>query len=211
MLCISLGKTTPEVISGTAEFASLVEVRLDLNDFSKNEIADVFSSSSNLIATFRPGKTVEKERVNSLITAVENGAAYLDIGYKTNPEILKKFVRISGERNCKIILSYHNYQKTPSLQFLEKIKKSMFRSGADIAKIACTVNSNEDTIRILSLLDLKGDTIAIGMGNRCRITRIAGWFMGSPITYTSVGEVITAKGQVDYFKMQKIIEMLKTT
>lgn len=208
MLCVSLGETTSEEILKIAKIAPFVEVRLDLNSFSKDQIENIFRLSNNLIATFRAGEN-HSIPVKILSSAVNSGACYIDVEYDTDPDDLKEIVRIAKKEKCKMIISYHNYLETPSLDFLRELKGNIFKSGADISKIACMVNSKKDIISILSLYEGQEDTIAIGMGIKGVVTRVSGYFLDSPLTYTSFNGKATADGQIDFFKMKKIIEILK--
>ena len=208
MLCVSLGETTSEEIQKVAKIAPFVEVRLDLNSFSKDQIENIFRLSNNLIATFRAGEN-HSIPVKILSSAVNSGACYIDVEYDTDPDDLKEIVRIAKKEKCKMIISYHNYLETPSLDFLRELKGNIFKSGADISKTACMVNSKKDIISILSLYEGQEDTIAIGMGIEGVVTRVSGYFLDSPLTYTSFNGKATADGQIDFFKMKKIIEILK--
>jgi len=208
MLCVSLGETTSEEILGIAKIAPFVEVRLDLNSFSKDQIENIFRSSNNLVATFRTGEN-HSIPIDILSSAVNSGACYIDVEYDTDPDELKEIVRIVKKEKCKMIISYHNYLETPPLDFLRELRGNVFKSGADISKIACMVNSKKDIISILSLYEGQEDTITIGMGIKGVVTRVSGYFLDSPLTYTSFNDKATADGQIDFFKMKKIIEILK--
>ena len=51
----------------------------------------------------------------------------------------------------KIILSHHDYERTPDSAALERLLDDMFKSGADIAKVATTAQHIEDAARVLAL------------------------------------------------------------
>lgn len=53
--------------------------------------------------------------------------------------------------STKIILSHHDYQKTPDSAALEGLLDAMFKSGADIAKVATTAQHIQDAARVLAL------------------------------------------------------------
>lgn len=53
--------------------------------------------------------------------------------------------------SCKVILSHHDYERTPGTPALEALIEDMFTSGADVAKIATTAQHIEDAARMLAL------------------------------------------------------------
>ncbi len=207
MLCVSLGKTSQDKIKNISEESDLVELRLDLNDFDIPEIEEIFGSSDNLIATCRSGKS-DSERKISMMTAIKSGAKYVDLDLFSDKRIVDELMKEARNKNCKIILSYHNYKKTPPKEELELICKDLFGAGADIAKIACMVHSRSDLLKLLSLYKEKKDLIAVGMGALGKITRVAGYFLGAPIVYSSYGNSKTASGQMDYKELKKVIETI---
>ena len=86
-------------------------------------------------------------------------------------------------RNILVVLSYHNFDKTPEKFSLEKITDSCFELGADMAKIATMCDSKEEAQQLISLT-LKYNNIAVvGMGKHGRITRITAPAFGSVFTY----------------------------
>lgn len=61
---------------------------------------------------------------------------------------------IDGKKpeNFKLIVSSHNYQKTPSSEELGSLVAAIQASGADIVKIATTAVSVVDVIRMFQVL-----------------------------------------------------------
>ena len=53
--------------------------------------------------------------------------------------------------SCKIILSHHDYEETPSDEVLEALVSVMYKDGADIAKVATTAQTIQDSARLLAL------------------------------------------------------------
>ena len=82
---------------------------------SLDEIKQIFSLPSKLIATCRPNPAIrgEEERKKTLLTAIEAGAAYVDIEIEAADDFKKEIMQTARLRGCRVILSYHNYDKTP--------------------------------------------------------------------------------------------------
>ncbi|MEN8153151.1 MAG: type I 3-dehydroquinate dehydratase [Acidobacteriota bacterium] len=209
MICVSLGKTSIEEIKKIAGENDIVEVRLDLNDFTSKDIKKIFGSSDNLIVTFRPGKKKDQLRKNDLTAAIISGAAYVDVEIDMDREMRDEIVETARQKGCKVIISYHNFIETPEEKFLGGIVKSAFSIGGDIAKVACMVNSVDDNLLILSLYKNKGNVIALGMGEHGRVTRILGEFFGSPLSYVSLDGKPTAPGQINVESFTKIVKGIK--
>ena len=94
-------------------------------------------------------------------------------------EIIKSAI----SKNILVILSYHNFDKTPENISLKKIIDSCFERGADITKIATMCDTKEEAEQLISLT-LKYNNIAVvGMGKYGRVTRITAPSFGSVFTY----------------------------
>jgi len=192
----------------------LAEIRLDRLDFSLPQVEEVFSLPGKWVATYRPGPISESERKEYYITAVKSGAAFVDIEIEAENSFLKPIKEIAERSECKTILSYHNFENTPTRPELLAIIERCFDRGADIAKITCRVLKNEDSARILSLYDSPAGAqrkiLALGMGEKGKITRIAAPFLGAPFTFAALSpEQKTAPGQLDVDTLQKVLELVR--
>jgi len=149
---------------------------------------------------------LEARRRRLLLAAVEAGAAFADIEIEADPRFRDRLVRAAHSRNCRVIVSYHDYRRTPPRPELEAVVSRAFQAGADIAKIACRVRETLDNARLLGLLDLGLPLVVVGMGRRGRLTRIAAPFLGSLFTYASAGKGEgTADGQMDAASLERIL------
>ncbi len=209
MICVSIAENTVERCLSSLEGIDFAEIRLDALKTDRAGVQSVFSRHRRLIATCRPREKSEEERKTLLITAIEAGAAYVDIEVESNDGYRKTIVRKAISNRCCVIMSYHNYQKTPSMEKLKQYVNLCFDSGAEIAKIACTSHSPRENARLLGLLQEDRPVIPVGMGKKGAITRIVAPFLGSPFTYASraLGRE-TAPGQLDYVKLKNIMETL---
>ncbi len=209
MICTSIAEEGLEACLKALESVEFAEVRLDKTKLSEKEVVQIFSASKKLIATYRKGDEQEI-REKTLILAIDSGASMVDIELESTEEYRKKIISKARENTCEVIISYHNYEKTPSKNELEKIIEQCFEKGADIAKIACKVNSEKDNARLLGLLDCEKKLVVIGMGRLGRMTRILGPLLGSKFTFASTGAgKETAEGQLSKKEMEEILEVLK--
>ena len=214
MICVSIGKISYPDLLVLLNNEQLVEIRLDLNNFSDDEIRAIFSSKAEIIATCRPGTFTETERIEKLKICIEAGASYADLELETGEEYLKELSTLSGENGCKLIISCHDHEKTPSSSELKRIYRSCSEKGADVIKIVCNIISGSDNARLLSLYDKvdlseKIPLIAIGMGEKGKITRIAAPLLGAPFTYASSDDgKETAKGQIGKSVLKEIYKLI---
>lgn len=206
MICASIADKDVEKCLAALEWVEMAEIRMDLTEYNNEEIRRVFSRRKKTIATCRPCKIKDEERQEILKLAIESGATYVDIEYEAPPEFKNELIDYAHAHQCDVIISYHNYQKTPELSELESIVHECYAQGADIAKIATHVNVNRDNSKILSLYKAPGRLVAIGMGDLGRISRIVAPFLGAEFTYASLdqGET-TAPGQISYERLNQFI------
>jgi 3-dehydroquinate dehydratase I len=206
MICASICEKDLEKCLVSINRVDMAEIRIDLAEFSNEEIKTVFSVRKKLIATCRPGKIKDAERVEMLKIAIESGASYVDIEYEATAEYKNDLIDFAHKYQCDVIISYHNYDKTPELEELEHIVHECYAMGADLAKIATHVNVNRDNSKILSLYKAPGRLVAIGMGDLGRISRIIAPFLGAEFTYASLNDSsATAPGQISYEKLNQFI------
>ena len=207
-----------ETSSGILEFidkainngADLVELRIDaMKDPDPQEVASLIEEIAHpLIATNRMKEEggfyegTETERTEILLEAAKY-ADYVDIELRTEDKYRSKIIKASKS----IIISYHNFQKTPSVPEILKIVNSEHELG-DLAKFAVMPRNIKDTLKVLEVLSHVDNTIGIAMGELGRYTRVVAPLFGSPITYASLNNE-SAPGQMDIETTKNIIHSLK--
>lgn len=210
MICISIADVTADEAKKIITENELCEVRMDKITLTSEDIKSVFSAGGKTIATYRPSEGLgESARIASLALAIQSGASYVDIEVETDELFKAELVRQAKKYGCRVIISYHDFTKTPVMRELEQILNWCFESSPDIAKIACQVNSIEDNARLLSIYSFNKNVISIGMGELGKITRIAATLLGAPFTYAAIDSSRkTAPGQMDTASLKKIINMI---
>lgn len=209
-ICVSIANCSLEDCLDLLKNLQLAEIRLDKMQLSNEGIRRIFSQPLKLIATCRTGANNEEEQKQLLISAINAGAAFIDIEVDSNEEYKKELIEHAKMHGCQVILSYHNYKKTPNAGELDQIVRWCFVSGADIAKIACRSITEQDNARLLALLDSDKKTIVVGMGEKGRITRIVAPLLGSLFTFASISEgKETAEGQMEKKKLEQLMGELE--
>lgn len=211
MVCLSIADVSADEAMNILAKVNLAELRMDRIDFDKKNIGRLFSSKAKTIVTCRVNEKInEDERRNIIIEAIENGASMVDIEVENSDDFKNEIIKTAKKNKCTVIVSYHDFEKTPVMRELEQILTWCFESGADIAKIACRANNVEDAARLLALYSFGKPIISIGMGDAGKITRIAAPLLGAPFTYASAEDAKkTAPGQIEADKLEAIIKMIK--
>ena len=212
MICISLEARDYDFCESQLRKHSFFEFRLDRTSMTLDEIKKLFSMPNKIIAVCRQIKFDDNKRMKILTSAINAGAMFVDIEHDVRVNYLNEIKSELQKNHCKLILSYHNFDETPNEVGLKNIINNCFTLDADIVKIACKSNSETDNALLLSLYKNYpiGKLISIGLGDKGKITRIAGESLGSPFAYASLERGCeTAPGQIDFETMKKINSLLK--
>lgn len=212
MYCLSIGNQSAKKIIKIINDFEIAEIRLDLCDLDKSQITQVFSSHDNLIATFRKVENYsDKYRLKALKNAIKNGAKWIDVDMESNSkEFINEIDKIRIKYNIKLILSIHDYEKTPQLNKIEEFIYNGYYLKADLIKLAFFANSNMDNTKVLSLYERHDNILAFNMGEIGKETRIRALELGAPFTYVSLPEAKTAPGQMTKEEIKKIPMTPKT-
>ncbi|MEI6221988.1 MAG: type I 3-dehydroquinate dehydratase [bacterium] len=195
----------------------ILELRIDfLKDADKGKLAKILEQpwKSAICVTNRSeeegGKFLgsEQERVSFLLAAAKAGADYIDIELASGATVIKQLLTVKSEKT-KLIISYHNFDRTPEYHVLEKVMQRQADLGADICKIVTTATSPFDTITIFKLLEKaheeRRQLIALCMGEKGRLTRVVSPLLGGYLTFASMdmGKE-SAPGQMTLEQMRTI-------
>ena len=126
---------------------------------------------------------------------------------------VQKTISAAKNHGVTVIMSNHDFQKTPSYEEIINRLCTMKSLGADIAKLACMPHTPKD---VLTLLDATAavksqypDTpiITMSMGKLGVISRISGETFGSAMTFGSAKKA-SAPGQLDITALHSILHTL---
>lgn len=206
MICVSVGKRGYEACANAVSALAFAEVRLDTAGLSLDETRRLFGGHPNLVATYRPGRAADEARLAALLAAVHAGAAYVDVELDAPEGYRQRLVGAAHDHRRRVIVSYHDHDRTPEALTLGYVVARCFGAGADIAKVACRVRTEQDNARLLGLLDSEKKIVVVGMGEKGVITRLAAPLLGAPFTFASLGEgEETAPGQWDYVALREAL------
>lgn len=206
----------------------IVEWRVDFYEQVEN-IDDVKNTLSNIrkllqdtpiIFTFRTkneggNKDITKENYIELLKDIikTKEIDLVDIELFTGDEQVKDIVSVSKENKVKVIISNHDFKKTPSKEeIIDRIKK-MINLGADLPKIAVMPKCRNDVLTLLSatsyIYEQYSDIpiITMSMGSIGMISRIAGEIFGSALTF-GAAEKSSAPGQIQADDLSAILNLI---
>ncbi len=156
----------------------------------------------------------EEERIEILSKCIDEGASCIDIELSTEDELIEKITQKARKNNCSVILSYHDFEKVPSIENLQKKVRKMEKYDHDFKKIIGYSNSSEESVNILDFLIISlgetenKDIITFAMGEKGSFTRVTAPVLGSPFTYASMKEK-TAPGQLKFSTVKDILDKYK--
>jgi 3-dehydroquinate dehydratase-1 len=149
----------------------------------------------------------EDERKNVILGSLHL-ADIIDIELECG--IRDEVVSKARANRVEVIVSSHDFEKTPSTEEMEDIIGKELQAGADYAKLAFKANTLHDVLELLwftEKMSNKTRVITISMGEVGMISRIAAPVFGSEVTYASTGAK-TAPGQLTVEETKKAFEML---
>ncbi|MDO5849119.1 MAG: type I 3-dehydroquinate dehydratase [Methanobrevibacter sp.] len=188
--------------------ADILEFRVDglkdpvLSDITNtiNEINFPMIVTNRISTEGGSFKGSEEERID-ILKGCADLVEYVDVELQTDD----KYINELKDYNADLIVSYHDFEKTPELDEIYYIVEKE-KSIGDIAKVAFMPNDLEDTMKILAILSHYKDTIAISMSELGSYTRVMASKFNSPITFAA-GTDVTAPGQIDIETMKALLNM----
>ena len=127
-----------------------------------------------------------------------------------NREALGQVVTAAHESDKAVILSHHDFEKTPSRAEITQRIALMRDLGADLPKVAYMPQKEEDVYTLLGSAGQAWEErglplIAISMGDLGKASRVCGSFFGSFVTFAVTAAASSAPGQIETGKLRKYI------
>jgi 3-dehydroquinate dehydratase type I len=220
-VCIPIVETTVEkaliAIKGVNRWADLIELRTDYLKRVKLALLLEKRQKPFIVTNRRKEeggkyKGEERKRLTVLQEAIDLGADYIDVELASERSSLQGLIR--NKKGTQVILSFHDFRRTPSQKELHRLFDQMVRLGADLIKIVSFARLWEDNLTILSLIPLakarKQKIVAFCMGEKGKISRFFSPFLGAAWTYASLSRVkASAPGQLTVREMKQAWKILK--
>jgi 3-dehydroquinate dehydratase I len=209
-IIVSVSGNTLEECLKALKGASYAELRLDLVQLNSEDIKTLMQQCQFWIVSVRETFLLKENYLQVFAAVMQNKPQYVDIDFEISDKSdIIPVLDIVKKSGCKLMLSYHNYEQTPSEDFLEKTAKKMLTAGASMMKIVCMANSFDDNLMLSNLYKKFPDIIAFGMGEQGKMSRIASLFLGDGFAYAAPDHgAFTAPGQLRLSEMQQIAQLV---
>lgn len=229
MICISLkGRTLKDlqekILKAEREKPVLIELRLDY--LNENELTKACSEDFALKASIptiiclrsakEGGKFLgnEDKRMDTLKGFIEKNKEslqikYLDIELSAGKKSIESAKQISCGKEIKLVISHHDYSSTPEMDELERKIQEIKGFNPEIIKVFTFAEKHSDSVKIIELMkkkkkeDENSSYIFGAMGDKGRITRLLGVFLGNEFTYSGMEDEKTASGQLSIQEIKK--------
>lgn len=148
-----------------------------------------------------------------IIEAARLEADLIDIELLMEDVDVPLLVKNVHDYESKVILSNHDFHKTPQEELILERLQMMQLAGGDICKIAVMPQSKEDVLVLLRATEKMRSTYAkvplvtMSMAEDGKISRIAGGWFGSDLTFAAVGNT-SAPGQISASRMRKLLNLI---
>lgn len=230
LICVPIMESTKEGI--WREATRLQEQKVDMIEWRVDAFEDGISieaieevlqgleglmKDTVLVYTFRTAKqgglmSVADDVLHHIHMAGASSEAvdFVDVEYY-GMENVENEINSIHEAGSLVIGSHHNFSLTPSRDEIMYILESMELS--DVVKLAVMPNGTEDVIRLLDCTNAYHKNypnvplITMAMGPVGAITRVAGEFFGSCVTF-GAGETASAPGQLPMIQLDKVLNIL---
>jgi 3-dehydroquinate dehydratase I len=222
-ICAAVARETVDKALAAARnvssLADVIEIRLDyLKEIHVSPFLAAITTP--LLFTNRPvwegGRFSGDEdvRLAPLVEAVNKQAAYVDLELRAPAVSLYHLREGIEQSSTRLILSWHDFERTPEKRELIAVLNAMQGKGAHIGKIVTMAHDFRDVLRVLQLQEeaalLHFPLIAFCMGCPGVISRLATLELGGYMTYCSAnnGEA-TAPGQLSVEVLRQIYNRIR--
>lgn len=137
----------------------------------------------------------------------------IDVELCNGAQFLEPIIQTAHDHAVRVILSFHDFETTPSNELLLGKIAAMVGQGADIAKIACMPREPGDVLRLLQVTLAARHIFpavplcTMSMGGLGSLSRVAGFLYGSDMAF-AVGQAVSAPGQIPIAEARAMTESL---
>ena len=173
-----------------------------------------------LLYTFRTGeeggnRRISREMYKTVIrSAVESGLADLvDVELNRGEKLAAELIAAAHSHQVAVLGSFHDFEKTPSSEIMTGILRRMQQLDMDITKLAVMPRDKWDVLKLLEAsVRMEQEWadrpfVMMSMGALGSLSRIAGSFSGSAITFGMVGKA-SAPGQLPAPKLENVLRIM---
>lgn len=146
------------------------------------------------------------------VAAESDVVDFIDVEYfeAKNPQ---KEIAMLREMGAYVIASHHDFEQTPDTEVIRMLLEQIRESGADVVKLAVMPQNMWDVLHLLEETNRFHENhpdyplITMSMGAKGGISRVAGEFFGSCVTFGAGGQA-SAPGQLPIKQLEEILHIL---
>ena len=146
------------------------------------------------------------------VAAESDVVDFIDVEYfeAKNPQ---KEIAMLREMGAYVIASHHDFEQTPDPEVIRMLLEQIRESGADVVKLAVMPQNMWDVLHLLEETNRFHENhpdyplITMSMGAKGGISRVAGEFFGSCVTFGAGGQA-SAPGQLPVKQLEEILHIL---
>jgi len=210
-------------IRGLKKYIDILEIRGDIIPQEIDRAISKFSNLKPLILTIRSenegGRPLFGMNRKELYFSFMEKVDFIDVEISNYKEF-QDVIRTAEAKKKKVIMSYHNFERTPSERELDGIFKEFIKAGGEILKIATLGRRKEDLVvlslfaRKINLQRMSRNIVGLEICLMCMgdplisfLSRIVLPIFGSDYVYGKIGHKEgSAPGQPDAFELAKILK-----
>ncbi|MEJ5991263.1 type I 3-dehydroquinate dehydratase [Ramlibacter sp. PS3R-8] len=158
---------------------------------------------------------LDEDQVVTMYAAVIASGAVDLVDYEMDNDALSlaRVRDLAHAAGLPLVLSFHDFQRTPSTEQLAARFAQAHSQRADVAKVAVMPQSMEDVLRLLGATLQASETlpipvISMAMGGLGAVSRVSGGLFGSALTF-AVGAAASAPGQMPIEDVRAAVAVLR--
>jgi 3-dehydroquinate dehydratase-1 len=187
----------------------LVEFRLD--NLDDPGIVRTIAQKKDFPAIATDKSSREPSAVEKLlIEAASAGFEYVDVSFSS--PLAKDFISQVKSHGVEVVISFHDFTKTPSAVELNKVLDSEMEAKGDIYKIVTTARQPRDSLSILGFVEERATEtrlVSFAMGRQGIPSRILSPIFGAEFTFAALTEERrTADGQLGIDTLRSVWHLL---
>ena len=146
------------------------------------------------------------------VAAESDVVDFIDVEYFEAKNPQKEIARLQ-EMGVYVIASHHDFEQTPDPEVIRMLLEQIRESGADVVKLAVMPQNMWDVLHLLEETNRfhanhpDHPLITMSMGAKGGISRVAGEFFGSCVTFGAGGQA-SAPGQLPVKQLEEILHIL---
>lgn len=147
------------------------------------------------------------------VDAIESGLVdMIDVELFSAEKTINLVVNSAKANKVCVIMSNHDFKKTPTAAAMVTRLEQMEEFGCDICKIAVMPKKTNDVLKLLTAASRFAEKsqkplVAMSMGGKGVISRLSGEVFGSAMTFGCAGRA-SAPGQINAEKLYQVLNII---